>query len=267
MADFIKANPGKEIESANFATAGSLLFLGTSILDAKAISSGIMELAGAFPGADEAKESIAQAEEALGFSLEKDLVPAIGNEVALVVNKVDLESGPFPSVDLGIVIKVADESKMKKVIGALEKMGAGFSPEGLQSKKVAGADAKFVPVPLPGLQPGFTINKGFLIIGTTESGLADILNAKSGKGNLSGSAEFKKLAPRITTAGQTLTFLNLGKAAEIGLKFAGRQAAEDKDAEAVVKRVSNVLKLLGVTGGTQSVKDGLLVTDSVLTLN
>jgi hypothetical protein len=268
VAEYFKNNPGKTIDSVNFATAGALFFLGTSMIDSKAIAAGIQELSGSLPGGEELKANATGAEGMLGFSLADDLVPAIGNEFAIVVNKVDLDSGPFPSVDAGIIIKVGDKAKMEKIISSLEKLGANaLQGQELQKAKIAGADVKFVPVPVPFVQPGFTVHDGYLIIGTTKSGITALLETKGGKESLVRSDAFKKLAPRVSANGQTLSYINLGAIAQIALKAAKDRVGEDKDAQAIVRRISDVAKTLGALGGIQKVKDGLLYSENVLNLN
>jgi hypothetical protein len=271
LSAFLKNNPGKEIQSVKFATQDSLLFVGTSLLDTKAIGEAIDELSKVMPEVEQMKGQATQLETVLGFSIGDDLAPAVGNEIAIVVNKVDLESGPMPSVDAGIIVKVQDGSKMKKVVDALEKLGSGAlsggqgEPVSFEKEKIAGAEVKFVPVPLP-IQPGFTIHNGYLVIGTTKSGIKALLEAKSGDNNLTSAEAFTKLAPAVSTTGQTVSYVNLGEIASIGLKAAKQRASEDMDAEAMFNRISNVARTLGTVGAVQQIKDGMMVSESVLDL-
>ncbi len=89
-----------------------------SLLDARGILSGMRTLAENF-GVVDLDAQFAAAEKTLGFSITKDLVPALGNEVALIVNSIRM-SGGIPQVDAALAVSVADDQRMKTVLLALE---------------------------------------------------------------------------------------------------------------------------------------------------
>lgn len=276
LSDFIRKNPGKDIGVTNFVSPDALLYFGTSVLDSKAIGEGIQAIAGAVPGSDEMLSQVKEAETALGFSFANDLVPALGNELGIVVLDVDPNANPFPKVDLGLVVKVADEAKMNKVIDGIEKAAApmlavfsGGDPSSAKfgSKKLSGATVRTVPVPVPSVSPGIAIHNGYMVIGSTDAAVTSLLEGKSGAKGLLGSSEFKNLGPLVTNNGQAVNFLNLGRIGNLAVNVLKQRATGDSEAEAMTKRVEAVVKTLGAIGNSQTVKNDLLISNAVLSLN
>jgi hypothetical protein len=276
LSDFIRKNPGKDIGITNFVSPDALLYFGTSVLDSKAIGEGIQAIAGAVPGSDEMLSQVKEAETALGFSFANDLVPALGNELGIVVLDVDPNANPFPKVDLGLVVKVADEAKMNKVIDGIEKAAApmlavfsGGDPSSAKfgSKKLSGATVRTVPVPVPSVSPGIAIHNGYMVIGSTDAAVTSLLEGKSGAKGLLGSSEFKNLGPLVTNNGQAVNFLNLGRIGNLAVNVLKQRATGDSEAEAMTKRVEAVVKTLGAIGNSQTVKNDLLISNAVLSLN
>jgi hypothetical protein len=276
LSDFIRKNPGKDIGVTNFVSPDALLYFGTSVLDSKAIGEGIQAIAGAVPGSDEMLSQVKEAETALGFSFANDLVPALGNELGIVVLDIDPNANPFPKVDLGLVVKVADEAKMNKVIDGIEKAAApmlavfsGGDPSSAKfgSKKLSGATVRTVPVPVPSVSPGIAIHNGYMVIGSTDAAVTSLLEGKSGAKGLLGSSEFKNLGPLVTNNGQAVNFLNLGRIGNLAVNVLKQRATGDSEAEAMTKRVEAVVKTLGAIGNSQTVKNDLLISNAVLSLN
>jgi hypothetical protein len=111
-------HPGdKPLEAIKYVPAETLFAFGTSLLDSDVLYKMFTDAAGSKSVEDQLKS----AELMLGFSVKNDLIPALGNELALGINSVKI-SGGAPSVDAALVMSVRDTAKMQKVLSGLEKL-------------------------------------------------------------------------------------------------------------------------------------------------
>jgi hypothetical protein len=114
----------------------------------------------------------------LGFSVKNDLIPALGNEVALGVNSVKI-SGGSPSVDAALVLSVRDKAKMQKVLDGLQKLATNAMAAQSSSASDTESDSK---------------------TGSTDQGGADDEGSKKSSGS-AGSAKKATSSAKEQTAG------------------------------------------------------------------
>lgn len=277
-AAWLQKNPGTSpLEIAKFAPKGALLVGATSLLDAKMIHELIMGLL-KMSGTDTAQieEQLKAVETQLGFGIKQDLIPALGNEIAFMLNSVKT-SEAMPGVDAGLIIKIQDKAKMQKVLDGIEKFvstmmaasagdpsgepGKKAPAAGFKSEKAGEMTIKFMEIPgVAGYTPCFAIDGDYLIISTTKDAVKQMSEAKAGKGEaLTASESYKKLAPSVTITGNAFQYADFAGVWKVAAAVAGQfPAAQD------FNKAIEYLKVLQTYGGSSSVKDNAVVSEAVL---
>jgi len=143
---------------------------------------------------------VEQMELALDIDFKADLLDNIGTEMAVVVEGLDLESGPFPFPKLAILVQVKDTAKAQtlidKLIGFIK---ANVPPDQeLEITDLAhqGAALKVVHVPVaPGIEvaPVIGITENFLFISSGQQYAKATLNTARMGPNLASAALVRSL--------------------------------------------------------------------------
>ena len=124
-------------------------------------------------------EVIKGIESALGVSIEKDIVPVLGNESGALLSDINL-NGPVPIPELVIFVKVKDKEAVKNIFSkALQKNNIPVEEEEYQGKKI-----KYIPSPLGvSLQPAYCLVDDYLLISTSNNLIKACLDAYGDKAN------------------------------------------------------------------------------------
>lgn len=266
-------NTGAEpLKSASYIPEGSLLSGASSLFDAAAtydLIKGGMTSVGKVDG-DDIKDRTKTLEDGFGFSIESDLVPAMGNEIGFSLNDVRL-SGFIPMVDATLLISVANKEKMQKVVESVEEKtkaelkkqadngdanAASITTEDFQGLAIKSLSTS----KLMGFEPSYVVTDDFLIVGSTKNSLKKSIEAKDGK-NLGNSDALKNLGHSISANANALQFVNLGRILDIGSQIMKNFPAA-KDAEKYVE----ALNVLDVAGSAGRIEDGAAVAHGVLKL-
>ena len=215
-------------------------------------------------------EKLKGAESGMGFSVKNDLVPAIGNEIALAINEIKFD-GMLPTVDATIVFSVKDKSKMQKVVGGVERLAtnimaaksdASTSASQFQTDEVAGQTIHSVQTQsLAGFSPGYVLTDDYLFIGTTKKALKNALEANSNGKNLPNSSAFKGLGHSISANANTLQFINFTRLWDVA-----DQVTNAIPAAKPAGKYVDALKVLDVTGSANRVENGAITAHGVLKL-
>ena len=109
-----------------------------------------------------AQETIASIEKSLKLSIEKDILPAFGQEVGGYLADISLE-GPFPMPKLVLFVQVADQSAAEKVISTLTT-----NPQiVMQKEDYKNVQIKYAALTLGAqIQPSYCFLDGYLLLAT-----------------------------------------------------------------------------------------------------
>ena len=227
MADLLKKNPAtKPLEVLGFAPEKTLIAFGTNLVDSKLFYSMIREFYAAITSqpAGELDKTLTQAEAQLGFSVQNDLLPALGNEAAFMLNSIKIGGG-LPAVDAALIFRIADKTKMQKVMTAVEamvakRMGAAStgedstpasgSAQGFKSDTANGLSIKYLEMPnAPTYTPSYAMAGDYLIIATTRDSIQNMNALKGGKaGGLLASAAYKALGEKVTAQANVFQYVD-----------------------------------------------------------
>ncbi|MEI7632994.1 MAG: DUF3352 domain-containing protein [bacterium] len=298
----LEKNPAsKPLEIVGYAPAKTLIVCATNVVDMKLIHDGVKSAIEAIGGAETKEKTanqIKETEQMLGFSIENDLVPAFGNEMALMLNSVKF-GGVIPEADAGLIFSIGDKDKMNKVLDSVEKLvqkqlkgdseskdGAGKSggaedteakdekkssdkkdeaavAPSLKTMKAGEATIKYVDIPaMPMITPGIAIDGKYLVIGTSKDAIKNMIEIKSGKGDsLAASENLKKLGPGVTTTANVFQYMNIAET----LDTASAILAMIPPVADYAKHIDK-FKVLKMTGASTTMKDGAMHSQSVLML-
>ncbi|MCX7717484.1 MAG: hypothetical protein N2111_03650 [Candidatus Sumerlaeaceae bacterium] len=259
-----------------YAPADTCLVAAASLLDARGILSGVRTLAENF-GVVDLDAQLAAAEKTLGFSITKDLVPALGNEVALIVNSIRM-SGGIPQVDAALAVSVADDQRMKTVLLALEKaleaqlasspFVKAANPDGRKSMSLktmtdGPLTIRYAELPFgPGFTPCYAFDENYLLLATSTDSLKRLISVKSSGSGIPASDAVRALAPRISTSAHMFQYMNLGQVVDAALGLAETSGANLGEAKALVSG----LKVLDTAVSSGSVGEDGIVSEGIITL-
>ena len=118
---------------------------------------------------------LASIEKNLNLSIEKDVLPAFGQEVGGFLEDINLE-GPFPLPKLGLFVQVADQSSAQKVMNALTT-NPGIV---IQKENYKSVEIKYAGLSLGNFQPGYCFLNGYLLVATSRDILKEAIDAFNG---------------------------------------------------------------------------------------
>lgn len=272
--DWVRKNPGdKPMEIVNYTPAETLFVGATSLLDAKSVSdlfSGLMALSG---GGSDIEKQLSQAEGTLGFSLKDDLVPAMGNELAFLLNSVKFGGGPLPSVDAAIIFRIQDKDRLNKVLAGIEKLvgamgaqagGGAAANNALKTDKAGTATIKYMEVAMaPGYSPGYAIDGEYLIIATSKESIKGMVDAKGGKANgFTKSELYTRLQPNVSSTANGFSLVNF-KGIWSTLKLVIQAFPMAQGISPFIEAAS----VLNVYGTSTTLKENAVITEAVLLLD
>ncbi|MGI8905712.1 MAG: DUF3352 domain-containing protein [Candidatus Sumerlaeaceae bacterium] len=300
-SSLLQKHPGdKPLQAIGYVPAETLLAFATSLVDSELIYKLVTDAAGA-AGNKSLDEQLKAAEGMIGFSVQNDFIPALGNEMALAVNSVQF-GGNSPAVDAALVFGVRDKAKMQKVLDAVEKLasasmanqagsvsepessdkgdkgGAEDEPKGKKTAAKKSGAAKEQPAAFKQLKVGeatihytespslFGLTPGYVLDGdflVIGSTKEAIQSAMQVKSGNKGLAE----SEAVKALGPRIT--TTGNIFQY-FNFTGIWTTADMFAKTMLNptlaKGYEAIKVLKTAAGVSSVKDGAVVSEGVLLL-
>ncbi len=172
--------PPQENKTISFIPTGAMVYQWSNCLDLKSQWNEFKkELKTAY--SDESKgvsaeQTIASVEKSLKLSIEKDILPAFGQEVGGYLGDINLE-GPFPLPKLILFIQVADRTAAEKVIATLTA-----NPQiVMQNEDYKNVQIKYAALTLGAqVQPSYCFLNGYLLLATNREVIKETINTLNG---------------------------------------------------------------------------------------
>jgi hypothetical protein len=209
------------------------------------------------PQAAEAMNQVTEYAKAQGLDFDKNVLNALGNEFALLIDWPD--DALFP--DVALVIDVARPDDLKPTIAAILKnldplVASGMVPMTLSDSKAGSYDLKVVRTKqAPMISPSLIVSGDKFGIFLTESGAKRLLEHKNGS-PLAKEALFTSLGGDDLKGVESLAYVNLGGLIDrtyLATKpFVGMAAAFSPDLQKILgdSKLPNKLSFTGDLGGS-----------------
>lgn len=186
---------------------------------------------------------IAQAELALGVSLEEDVLPLFENEGALAVYPVE-GGGPIPTVSL--VLQVENEENARETVDRLiERLSQFEEGVGVTETDVGGVEATRVTFPGDQFSLVYAVFDGLLVASTTEEGIAGV--SDDGE-RLADDAVYEQAHDSADAPDETTGFVYANLAEGLPYLLDTIEASEDEAAPTQVRENLEPLRSLFVWG-------------------
>ena len=150
--------------------------------------------------------SIKKLEDVLGKSIEKDIVPILGQEIGGYLRDLDL-SGPFPVPEFLAFLSIKDQQKAEDLLAML----AGKQRAVLNQQEVyKGSKITYFSIPMMDkVEPAYCFYNGYLLLAVNRAVLKETLDvAERGTGAIKDQPDFQKLDPKAATKSQGIVFVN-----------------------------------------------------------
>lgn len=181
-------------------------------------------------------EQVKAFEQMLGFSIENDIIPAIGDEFGGYL--ADIEMGqPFPMPKLLLFLKIANQ---QKITALLQK----FTEQPLlviQKENYKGTELRYISIPISAnIEPGYAFLNDYLLVAVDRRMLRDAIDTSQDPASaLSTDVMFKSVDQGMTSPNSSTTFVRLdrlaGKAQELA-RWSKQRAAEQEIQQAAFKQ-------------------------------
>lgn len=261
-------NPGDQpLKVATYLPENTIWGMATSLLDAKSLSDLIGAAANENESGGQMSQQVKSAETALGFSIKDDLVPALSNEFAFGLNRVEL-TGLIPAVDAVLVFGVKDNAKMSKVVEGAERLIAGMtssqsddatSAPAFKSEVVDGKTVKYTELQgLPNVAPGYVLADNYLVIGSSRSALSSAIKAAAGDKNLASGAALTKLGHNLSGNANLIQYLDMSKIMDLA-KQVTRMIPAARDAGKYIDAVN----VIDASASTSRIENNAVITRGV----
>jgi Protein of unknown function (DUF3352) len=197
---------------------------------------------------------LTQAEQALGFSVERDLLPLFANEGGAAVYR----GTPLPRITFAL--QVDDESKARRVLqrlGALGQLAGATTTRRFTVAGVRGTEIEFTQL---GFSIFHAVFDGKLVVASSEEGIGAL---RSGGKKLAGDAVYREATEAAGLPDEVLSYLyfNLEEGLSAAFDFAEeRGATVPADARANAEPLRSLL-LYGDKDGTRTRFTGFLAID------
>ncbi len=164
-----------------------------------------------------AESVISALEKTLGLSIEKDILPVLGDEVGGYLTDVEMSS-IFPIPQLTFFLKVTSQEKAQELMDQLIKLQPFFRPEG---QDVEGYKLYSINVPMVSrFQPGYVFISDFLLISSNKELLEQSIHTYKGQSaNLTANAGLKNLNIDFSDHASSLFFLQSDELMKKGEQF------------------------------------------------
>ena len=210
---------------------------------------------------------IGEFEEKIGLSVEKDILPAFGDEVGGYIQDIQV-GGLFPTPKFLFFAEVGDKSKAEKLLQKLEEQPLMM----LQEESYGGAVIKYFALPLgQDLQPGYAFLGDYLLVSTSRNLIKKSVDASTNaKLSLVSDPDFKEINFGLTDKNRSIQFSKIGQMVEKVKGIVGWSsrwvAARDQKTEAFKAGSNMPLKEVEASiilkeGELEEIRDRLIVVE------
>lgn len=142
----------------------------------------------------------------LGMSIDNELIPAIGDEIAFILTDINVD-GIFPIPEFTVCIKVKNKATIEKLLGSLSQSGSAFKSEEYKS-----INLKYIALPFgTSLQPAYCYIGNYLLIAVGRKSIKESIDASRGDSkSLLESEDFKAVDHGFTEECNSVHFLKAG---------------------------------------------------------
>ena len=150
------------------------------------------------------KGLISGLESKTGMSIDNELVPALGDEVAFILTDINVE-GLFPMPELVACFKVKDKATIDKALDSLLKGGE----VSFQSEAYKGVDLKYIALPFgANLQPSYCYLGDYLLVSLGRKSIKQSIDSSKGAAkSLLDNEDFKAVNHGLTGESNAVYFL------------------------------------------------------------
>jgi len=154
-------------------------------------------------------ETVQQFETSIGLSIERDIIPAIGDEFGGYLADIQTEGMIFPIPKFLLFVEVKDKNKMDKILALLTKNPMVM----LQQENYSGATINYFSSPVGGdeLQPGYAYLDDYLLIAINRQVLKSSIDAQhNGNNSLANDPSFKAIDKGLSDNNVNIFYLQMG---------------------------------------------------------
>jgi len=150
-------------------------------------------------------------ETALGLSVEKDILPAFGEEIGGYIQDVQM-GGLFPIPKILFFVKVANKSKAEGLLKKLEEHPLVM----FQSETYNNTSVKFISIPLgQDIQPGYAFLGDYLLISTSKNLIKESSETfGNADRSLQSNSDFKEIDFGLTDKNRSVQYFKVGQVME-----------------------------------------------------
>lgn len=144
-------------------------------------------------------------EDKIGFKIEEDLLPAVGNEIGGYLGEIKMMLFPIPKIVLFLKINNVEKAK-----GLIEKFTTNPYLSA-QNKDYSGYKITYFTLPIGvDIQPGYSFMDNYLLIALDSKSIENSIDIKNNKqSSLLDNEQFKELNLGLTGKSQSVTFTRL----------------------------------------------------------
>ncbi len=156
-------------------------------------------------------------EEALGLSVEKDILPALGDEIGGYLAGFDFQ-GFFPIPEIVFIIEAKEKQKASHIVDTL----IGQLPFMRQETETyQGATIKYTTIPLsPNFQPAYSFINGYLVVTTNRNRLKEAMDvSRDSSKSLSANVNFQKINFGLTQRSNATFFVDVERSVDLAEKL------------------------------------------------
>lgn len=147
---------------------------------------------------------IAGFESEFGMSIEKDIIPALGNEIGGILSDINL-GGPVPVLEVILFVKVNDKSALENVMNTLTKN----NNLPMQSEVYRDIHIEYMTLPFgTNFQPAYCFLGDYFLFSTGRKPLKESIDTLAGQSDsLMANEDFKAINFGLTDKNNTVSFL------------------------------------------------------------
>jgi len=194
----------------------------------------------------EVGDKINTLETKIGFSIERDILPAFGDEIGGYLADIEV-GGFFPIPKLTVFIQIENQAKAENLLRRLKEQPMVM----LQDEDYNGISIKYLALPMgEGLQPGYCFLKDYLLVSTSRQLLKSSIDASKDKSlSLRANPDFKEVNFGLTDPNRSVQFVKIAEVVEKvksviawSNKWAGAQSRKEEAFKAGMEKPLEEIK-------------------------
>jgi len=145
-------------------------------------------------------------ESEFGMSIEKDIIPALGNEIGGILSDINL-GGPVPALEVILFVRMNDKSVLEKLMNTLIKK----NNIPMQSEVHRDINIEYITLPFgTNFQPAYCFLGDYFLISTGREPLKESIDTLAGQSDsLMANEDFKAINFGLTDKNNTISFLKV----------------------------------------------------------